>query len=248
MNRYEEWQLKTPDGYIIHGETDFAVEGQRSDKVLVLVHGLTGHMAEYHIKGAANYFSSYGYDVIRFNLYDGDGGRCLTDCTLQTHASDLNQVLAEKAQNYQKLFIAGHSYGGPTIMIAQPGQATALSLWDPAFNLPSVIGSDHLRVEKQDGYYIWRKAVEVVLGIPMIEERRDRYDTDECLELSKAISEVPIQVIAADQGYGGDVYSWHSAGHEKNHRHVIDNADHCFWRGDVFNQVLDKTHQWFEGF
>lgn len=115
---YQEWELDTPDQKTIYGVTDyFKNADELSDKVLVIVHGLTGHRDEYHIKGAADFFAPKGYDVIRFNLYDGPNGRRLRDTTLQTYAADLNLVLNAKTQNYKKLFIAGRrsdNYDRPT--------------------------------------------------------------------------------------------------------------------------------------
>lgn len=247
--RFEEWTLQTPDNKVIHGETDYANAEGNSDKALVLVHGLTGHKGEYHIKGAADYFSQHGYDVVRFNLYgDDEGARWLRDCTLQTHAQDLNQVLQDQVQGYDKIFIAGHSYGGPTIMIAQPEMATALCLWDPTFDIPKRIENGDFKVSRNQDDYLWHKAIEVVIGAGMIEERKTRYKSHECLELSKQIAHVPIQVIAAEDENASDLISWHSAGNPMNERHVILGADHCFWRGDTFKQLITLTHQWFEKF
>jgi len=248
MSRYEEWTLNTPDNKTIYGVTDYAYQDKQSDKVLVIVHGLTGHMNEYHIKGSANFFRNKGYDVIRFNLYAGENGRKLRDTTLQVYASDLNIILHNKIKGYGKIFIAGHSYGGPSIMIAQPQMATALSLWDPAFDLPSAINNGNFEIKKQDDFYIWDQNMEVILGSAFIEERKNRYDIDECLSLSESLADIPIQVIAAEEGYGQDELSWHSAGNTLNERHIIKNADHCFWRGHVFQEVLDQSFEWFEKF
>lgn len=248
MTKYEEWTLNTSDGKTICGVTDFAHKSGQADKVLVLVHGLTGHMNEYHIKGAANFFRDHGYDVVRFNLYDGENGRRLRDTNLQIYARDLNQVLDEKAVGYEKIFIAGHSYGGPTIMVAQPRQATALSLWDPAFEMTKNFAEKNFILVEDQNFYIWPKNNEAILGYEFIDEYKNIYDLEKCLSLSKSLSAVPIQVVAAEEGYGQDELSWHSAGHDLNERHIVMNADHCFWRGNVFQEVLDKSLEWFERF
>ena len=80
--RFEEWTLNTSDNKTLHGVTEYAFSEKQSEKVLVLVHGLTGHKDEYHIKGSANFFRDKGYDVVRFNLYHGENGRRLRDTTL----------------------------------------------------------------------------------------------------------------------------------------------------------------------
>jgi alpha-beta hydrolase superfamily lysophospholipase len=114
----QEWTVTARDGKVIYGITTFSAK--KMDKAIVLVHGMLGHYNEYHLKVASIIFSQLGYDVLRFNLYGGDKGRLFQDCTLQTHAQDLNNVLTRKTHGYKHVFAAGHSYGGPTIMIAQP--------------------------------------------------------------------------------------------------------------------------------
>lgn len=134
-------------------------------------------------------------------------------------------------------------------MIAQPTQATALSLWDPTFDIPERLINGKFSVIEEKDFYIWNKnRREVILGKDFIEERRSSYNADECLALSKSLSHVPIQVIAADDRGGENKKSYHSEGHDLNHRIIIENADHCFWRGNVFQQVLDHSLEWFEKF
>ena len=120
------WHIPTADGHQIYGCTN-SLESVSPDRAIILVHGLTGNMNEYHHKTAAHFFIKHKYDVIRFNLYsDMPKSRSLSACTLQTHAADLNTVLEQKAKTYRKIFLAGHSYGGPTIMIAQPRRAAVV--------------------------------------------------------------------------------------------------------------------------
>jgi len=250
LMRQEEWRIKTNDHHNIYGVTDYALEDKSSQKCLILVHGLSGGANEYHIKSAANFFVAKGYDVIRFNLYYWDkGARQLSECTLQTHALDLNTVISNKANTYPKLFLSGHSYGGPTIMVAQPKIATALSLWDPSFDLPNVFSKNDF--DRTHDLNIWRTGVEKILGDDFVEEITSRYNQQECLELSESLSTVPIQVIAAggeDAIYWKDKYSWHSAGHKLNERRIIKDADHCFFRKNTLQDVLDYSHAWFEKF
>ncbi len=247
--RQEEWAIDTDDGYKIYGISDLASHQGHADKCLVLVHGLSGHANEYHIKTAANFFVSKGYDVIRFHLYSSENqGRNIKNCTLQTHAADLNAVLAHKANIYSKLYIAGHSYGGPTIMTAQPEKAAALSLWDPSFDFPKLF-KDRSDFVYQDDFIIWSGAIDKILGKAFMHEALTRYDAKECLSLSKSLSGVPIQVLTAEDCiYVDDKYSWHSAGHAMNERHIIKGADHCFYRGNTLNDVLELSYQWFEKF
>ncbi len=245
-SREQPWYIDTSDGYRIYGCTDYC--GQETGKVVVCVHGLTGHMNEYQHKTAAFYFMARGYDVIRFSFYgDYDRARRLRDCTIRTHAADLTLVLAAKANSYARLYLTGHSYGGPTIMAANPSRANAVSLWDPSFDLVRVWNELPHRQEGEHHIEGW--GVEFLIGQPMLEEARRGYDRAACLELSKRFAK-PIQVLHAEECIYSSEHeiSWHSAGHPQNERHVIAGADHCFYNGRTLDDVLRLTHQWFERF
>jgi pimeloyl-ACP methyl ester carboxylesterase len=241
------WHIETADNYRIYGCTN-SDKGSSPDRAIVMVHGLTGNMDEYQHKSAANFFIKHGYDVVRFDLYsDMPGSRSLSHCTLQTHAADLNTVIEQKASAYRKLFLIGHSYGGPTIMVAQPKRATALSLWDPSFDLPARWDpADRTDIKQINGvtYLDWGR--EIIIGEDMLHEARSRYGADECLALSKALDK-PIQVVTASEGfYATQGMSWHSAGHPENERITIKGADHCFHNGAVLDDVLAASLNWFD--
>ncbi|MCB9979843.1 MAG: alpha/beta fold hydrolase [Rhodospirillales bacterium] len=247
--RQEDWVIETGDGHKIYGITDFADDSKKSEKCLCLVHGLTGGADEYILKTAANFFRDRGYDVIRFNLYYWEkSARRLSECTLQTHAADLNRVLEAKAAGYQKIFLSGHSYGGPTIMIAQPKQVTALSLWDPTFDFPRLFNDGDF-FKEMNGLKLLNGGCETLVNDAFIEEATTRYGIEESLALSEALSAVPIQVIAAagrDAIFAKDQYSWHSKGHPLNERQFVEGADHCFHRGNSLDELLGLAYHWFE--
>ncbi|MCB9988568.1 MAG: alpha/beta hydrolase [Rhodospirillales bacterium] len=246
MIREEKWTIPTGDGHLIYGVTNYAYEDKPSDKCIVIVHGLTGHVNEYLHVRAAHYFPEKGYDVIRISLYPGEKGRRLVECTLQTHAADLNTVLKEKTKGYKKIFPVGHSYGGTTVMFAQPQQAAAICLWDPSFDLGQV-WDDAI---ERDGMIILPYGCDIIAGRDMYEEAF-RYGVDECLALSKSL-DVPIRVIHAgheeEAVYFKADKSYHSAGHPLNERKIVDGADHCFNNGDTCDTLLDYTYEWFERF
>ena len=87
-----KWTIETPDGHTLYGVKNSAPNNATS--AVFIVHGLTSTMNDYAYKRAADFLCGK-HDVYRFNLYAGEpGGRRLLDCTLQTHADDLNLVLA----------------------------------------------------------------------------------------------------------------------------------------------------------
>ena len=239
----QKWTTTTPDGYTIYGLKNSAETPSR--KAIFIVHGLTGHMYEYAFKRAADFFST-NYDVYRFNLYAGeDGARSLENCTIQTHANDLNTVLNHFSSAYDQIFLIGHSYGGPTIMLACPNKVTAVSLWDPTFNLQKIQTVFHKAYEAVGDYYMVKWGVTSLIGKAMYEEA-NRMDEDVCIALSKAFP-APIHVVTAGDGFFKDApTSYNTYGPEGSLREFISGTVHCFYEGDSCDILLQKTQAWFQ--
>ncbi len=135
--------MPLPDGHKIYGRLNSA--GEDTQKAVILCHGLTGHMYEHQYMLARSYFTERGYDVIRFNFYgDEPDSRRITDCTVALHAEDLKEMLEHFAPLYESLYVAGHSYGGLAILMANAPQIAAASLWDGTF-IPFARGQILLR-------------------------------------------------------------------------------------------------------
>ena len=236
------WNITARDGATIHGRLNAAAG--KTGSCIVMVHGLTGNMNEYQHKAAALFFAAQGYDVFRFDLYGEErGARRLRDCTLPVHAADLQDVLAAKTGGYKKIFLTGHSYGGPTIMLAQPQQAAAISLWDPSFDLPRLWSL--MPATQENGYCIEGRGLEVLMNPAMMSEIHF-YDAESCLALARTMA-CPVQVVHAEHCIynAPDEVSWHSAGHPDNERHLVAGADHCFVEGDTLSELLKHSLRWF---
>ncbi len=236
------WTINLEDNTIIYGTKNSA--NKFADSAIFIVHGLTGHMNEYAIKRAADYFHS-SYDVYRFNLYDGEeGARQLINCSIKTHADDLNTVLSEFSGLYKKIFLIGHSYGGTTIMCANPSNITAVSLWDPSFNL-NRIQKDFVQIPfVNNDYYVLNWGNSYLIGKDMYDEA-GKLDENACINLAKDFLS-PVQVIHAGDGlYVNDEISYHSFGNKNNIRDIVPDSVHCFYEKNTCDVLLDKTEKWF---
>lgn len=112
----KQLKLRTKDGHIIYGTLNFT--SRKSDLLAIFVHGLTGHPNEHTFHGAAQQFPRKGVDVFRFALYTGEKeGRKMSDCTITTHAQDLDSVVSYYRKKYRKIAVIGHSLGSPTILM-----------------------------------------------------------------------------------------------------------------------------------
>ncbi|PZQ44999.1 MAG: hypothetical protein DI551_08835 [Micavibrio aeruginosavorus] len=239
----ENWILKTPDGHTIYGIKNTTGSAKRA---VFIVHGLTGHMYEYQHKRAADHFEE-DYDVYRFNLYDGrEGGRALVDCTISTHADDLNVVLKKFSGSYDKVFLIGHSYGGTTVMVANPKKVAAVSLWDPSYDLRGIQREFKKSYIEMGDYYQINWGTSYLIGRAMYDEAGS-LGVAACKNLSREF-EARIQVVLAGDGYYvGKPYSYDSFGIGSK-RDIVAGTAHCFYEGKSCDDLLAKTQAWFESF
>lgn len=230
----------------IYGLINSRSEKQTSDRLVISIHGLTSHMRTHVHVALAKRFVELGYDMLRINLYDyHPDARKLIDCTLEIHADDINTVLEKMRPLYDEIFLIGHSYGGPSIMFAQPSGVKAICLLDPTFHLPAVYEQGYF-VEKDD--HILVKAGTYLLVGKQMKKEAQRYSADDCLEFSRNLP-VPIQVLIAEFGYyPNEELSWHSEGPDGigRERKYIKNAGHLFTEPMAIDQIMDHMLPWFE--
>lgn len=239
----QDFTLPTPDGKTIYGIWDRANESL-SDKVVVIAHGLTGWACEHQHMFARRYLTQRGYDVVRFNFYAGaDDARKLRDITVQIQADDLNLVCDHFRPQYKKLFVIGHSYGGLTLLFANP-VATALSFWDASFTPYESFWKDTASRLSGTPYYIHGWGSYHLIGEAMIEEAKNLSEADS-IALARRIA-MPSQVILAGLCSENLVRTalYDSLVCEKEMQD-IEGADHTFSRDDTVQVLLEKTESWF---
>ena len=107
------------EGHRIHCKLDFPVGNDRFP-LLILEHGLTGHMEERHILAVAETALSMGFGVLRVELYGhgkSDGAFC--DHTVLKWVDQMLDAVdyAAGLPFVTNLYLAGHSQGGLTTML-----------------------------------------------------------------------------------------------------------------------------------
>lgn len=136
------------DGLKIHCKLDFPdVLQTPEDKcpLLILEHGLTGHMEERHILGIAGHMVSLGFAVLRVELYGhGKSEGAFRDHTVLKWVDQMLTVVdfASSQPFVTNLYLAGHSQGGLTTMLVGALEkdrlkaivplAPAIVIWDGA--------------------------------------------------------------------------------------------------------------------
>ena len=134
MQAESDLVINLPDGKKIHG----ILRGSLTDNspVLVMMHGRPGSGNELLQYLGAHYLYEKGITTLRLSMYDfGSDYRNLLDCILDTHIADFDTVVRYlRESNVEKVFAAGHSYGGLTILGSKAKLDGAI-LWDPTHGL-----------------------------------------------------------------------------------------------------------------
>lgn len=217
-----------------------------SDKLAILAHGLTGNPFEYLHMIARDELISYGYDVCQFWFYGCEpDSRKLHECTLKTHAQDLQSVSSHFKDSYEKIFVAGHSYGGLTTLICNSPDFTAVSLWDPSFKpdrSTDLLGEiSEFNAFINDGHYYG------LIGKDMVEEAENT-SPEEWEKIARSFS-TPCQVVLADPEKTfiindlTDHLSVKSLDIQK-----IPGADHCFIENATAPKLAVHCRKWFDRF
>lgn len=238
----EHFTLPTSDGKTIYGILTRSPKPM--NKVIILAHGLTGSMHEHiHIK-AREFFANHGYDVVRFDFYGAaKDARVLHETTLQDHAADINTVCDHFRPSYKKLFCAGHSYGGLSLLIANP-EATAFSFWDSTFIPFDLHWKNRTKLEGTP-YYKAEWGVAILIGEAMYEEARSltRDTVHNYTHKIKAPSQV---VLAGDNIENEPREELYTTLICEKSLEDIEGADHRFLTNNTLDTLLTKTLAWFD--
>jgi len=219
------------------------LRGSVKKPLIVLVHGLCGNMNEAMHYNAARYFEKHGFSSFRFNLYSwGKENRKLHECTLQTHGSDINTVLRYlKSIGASQIFVVGHSYGFPSILVSKNRDFIAAVSWDGSF-LPRD-KFDNLNKVKQLKGRILDEGYFVIIGEGMVKEAR-KVDSAKMLEkLGK-----PIKFITNTDKTGNFVGAkkmFKAASQPKAFK-VIKGATHSFSEEGKQEELYKDTVSWFK--
>jgi len=222
----------------IYGVLD---QKHKTNKLIIFVHGLTGHKNEHHFYNAAKFFTDKKFATFRFDLYTGKkGGRRLENCTISTHSDDLNQVISYFKKKFKVIYLVGHSLGGPTVLGANLKDIQKIVLWDPAARLNMEVTKDWCFFDKKIGAYIVYWGVSFIIGKKMIDEWKE-LDYGEWIKNTA----IPLKVICAGQGILKK--EWKKIiGRFKNKNElvVIREAGHVFDELDTETKLFMETLAW----
>lgn len=126
------------DGMKVHAKLNFPDTEADSYKLLILLHGITGHMEEPHIVAAKDTAIQCDFAVLRVELYGhGKSDGKFEDHTIFHWLTQTIRVIqyARTLPFVSEIYLAGHSQGGLTAILAagmMPEYITGLIPMSPA--------------------------------------------------------------------------------------------------------------------
>lgn len=109
------------DGIRLNAQLDLPQGGGAPCPLVILIHGFTGHMEEWHIVAMAGMFQSIGYATLRADMYGhGKSEGRFRDHTLYKWVTNVLTLIdyARSLDFVTNIYLCGHSQGGLTVMLA----------------------------------------------------------------------------------------------------------------------------------
>lgn len=201
------------EGCRIHCKLDFPAiikSAEGKCPLLILEHGLTGHMEERHILAVAETARSVGFAVLRVELYGhGKSDGEFRDHTVLKWMDQMLDVVefAHRQDFVTNLYLAGHSQGGLTTMLVGAMEkdrlkailplAPAIVIWDGArkgtmFGMPLAEGEIPDEVTMPNGRTFSSNYFRTAQLLP-VEEAIRIYDKPVLIVHGDADEAVPVQ-------------------------------------------------------
>ncbi len=232
------------------GKTIYATYNKTASEkcrgLIIYAHGLPSNRNDYTYLQSARLFTKKGYDTLRISFYDWQkNARNLKDCGFEEHAHDLETTIKKFKSKYKRIYLIGHSWGGPTILQTSMNGIAAVSLWDPSYNVPFWWDACF----RKEGKYIFLTGPCDAILSPRMHAAAQSLDYAKCEALARRFS-TPLQVLHAKKN--GRLYkfkkSYHTHAAGPTDYHLIAEADHCFLDEIALKKAIQHTHNWFKKF
>ena len=232
------------DGIRLNAKLDIP-EG--SDRLVIVIHGFTGHMEEVHITAVSSAFNDLGYATLRVDMYGhGHSDGAFRDHTLFKWMTNALTVIdyARGLDFAMEIYLCGHSQGGLLVMLAAGMRRElirGLIPLSPAAMIPEICRRGEMLGHSFDPDNIPEEIAfdDKTLGgnylrvaqTIRVEDAIDRYDGPVLIVHGDDDESVPVQV-------GIDAANRYKNGTLK----LIPGDDHCYNRH--LDQVVGAVKAW----
>lgn len=214
--------------------------------IIIFVHGLAASMNSHFFFNGSRYLNSKNYTTFRFDFYSSKSdARKLGNCSVQDHIDDLNKVIEYFSEIYSKIFLIGHSLGGPICINSRHDKVTSMCLWDPAL-MPEGKSRDPQRFyyEKRLDKYLFRTDMDIVLSKDLVEQT-NLVNTSILSKIN-----VPTKIISAGKFPAKEVWNlvFDSIKEETKEFYIIENSNHTFDFLGNEEELFEQTYGWLSKF
>ncbi len=239
-------KIKTKDGHGVYGT--LTLSEKSSDRLLIMIHGLTGFQHEHIFFNGAKFFAKNGINTFRFDLYPGGwkDARVLLDTNIKQHAEDLKSIIDYFKKSY-KIYVAGHSLGGLTILSAELQDVHAVVLWDSSVNLrrTETWAKKFCRYIKALDCYVLDWGTSTLISKEMYRQWINFPTPSNVMPRIKT----PIKIIIAGKNLllkGNKAYFKYA--NKPKAMHIIKHADHTFDEEGAEEELFKETLSWIKKF
>ena len=109
------------DGINLHAKMDFPGEEKEKYPMVIIIHGLTGHMEERHIRALAKTCNDIGFATLRMDMYGhGKSEGKFRDHTVMHWILEIMRVIdyVKELDFVSDIYLTGHSQGGASTVLA----------------------------------------------------------------------------------------------------------------------------------
>ncbi len=237
----KELKIKTHDGKYLYGTLGIAKP--KSTRLVIFVHGFTGHQNEHIFFNGSRYLTERGFDTFRFNLYGGGqkGSRHFRDVKISLHGKDITTVAKHFRKKYKRIFIVGHSYGGTSLLFADQSLVQGFVFWDASYiNLKKSDTAD-LGFNKKVNAYVYDFGFEYMVGRGFIDELKNFPD---CGELIMKINKPVLFITSGRKGNSEAGKKYFDLANKPKKLVSIKHADHCFDNWEDERELFEETDLW----
>lgn len=231
----QKLQIKTPDNHLIYGT--LSGSDKPKDKLVIFVHGFTGFCNEHIFYNGAKFLKNNNIANFRFDLYNWqDKARSFLDCDIQTHVDDLKTVFNYFKDEYQKIYLIGHSLGG-IVVLESKLPAAGIILWDSSHSGSKILDEEYEYISSKQ-IYLLNWGIVYAIGKKMYDDKKFYSDPKELISWIRC----PIKIICAGDGVlveGGEEY--YKLAKEPKEFSLIEGADHTFDEGDTEDELFQQT-------
>ncbi|MCK9597175.1 alpha/beta hydrolase [Candidatus Pacearchaeota archaeon] len=233
-------KIKTSDSKLINGT--FVATKQKTNTLVVFVHGFTGNRNVRLIYNGAKFFTKKGFDTFRFDLYGKNkGSRRFRDTKISLHGEDITIVLKYFRKKYKNIYVVGHSYGGTSLLFTDQSIIDGFVFWDASYVESTENNTAGMRYSKELDAYILGGGVETVIGKEFVEELKNFSD---CGELIKKINKPVLFVTAGKKGNSKAGKKYFIKANNPKKLINIKTANHNFDNWNDEETLFRETYGW----